>query len=108
MSHAIFLSGNLDDNSCYKAGAISFPSRKTICGQAAVRLHEITLREEFAKMNELMELSPFPKDYKLEFQIGALWIVLRALKVWEYNPMACLQMIVQLSQGLWESLHKSD
>jgi hypothetical protein len=68
MSHAIFLSGNLDDNSYYKAGVISFPSRKTICGQAAEGLYEITLREEFAKMNELMELSPFPKDYKLDFR----------------------------------------
>jgi hypothetical protein len=86
----------------------SFPSGKTICGQAAEGLYKIILKEEFARMNELMELSPFPKDYKLEFQIGALWIALRALKVWEYNPMACLQMIVQLSQGLWESLHKSD
>jgi hypothetical protein len=53
MSHAIFLSGNLEDNSNCKAGVISFPNGKTMWGQAAQGLYEITLSEEFAKMNEL-------------------------------------------------------
>jgi hypothetical protein len=53
MSHAMFLSGAMDDNSNYEAGIISFPNRKTLSGQAAQGLYEITLREEFARLNEL-------------------------------------------------------
>jgi hypothetical protein len=52
-SHAMFLSGGLDDGSNCEAGIISFPNGKTIGGQAAQGLYEITLREEFARLNEL-------------------------------------------------------
>jgi hypothetical protein len=43
MSHAIFFSKNLDDNSNYEAGVINFSNGKKIEGQP----------EEFSKMNEL-------------------------------------------------------
>jgi hypothetical protein len=52
-SHAMFLSGGLDDDSNSEAGIISFPNGKTLEGQAAQGLYEITLREEFARLNEL-------------------------------------------------------
>jgi hypothetical protein len=53
VSHLVFLSGNLDDNSNSEAGVINFPTGKTLGGQTAQGLYEITPREEFAKMNEL-------------------------------------------------------
>ncbi len=53
MSHAIFFSKNLDENSNYEAGVISFPNGKTIKGQSAQGLYKITQREEFLKMNHL-------------------------------------------------------
>jgi hypothetical protein len=43
----------LDEGSNCKAGVISLPNGKTLGGQAAQGLYEITLQEEFAKMNEL-------------------------------------------------------
>jgi hypothetical protein len=49
----VFLSEGLDDGSNCKAGTISFPNRKTLGGQVAQGLYVNTLREEFAKMNEL-------------------------------------------------------
>jgi hypothetical protein len=53
VSHAIFLSGGMDDISNCEAGVISFPDGKAMSGQAAQGLYEIMLCEEFAKMNEL-------------------------------------------------------
>jgi hypothetical protein len=53
MSHAISLSRNLDDDSSFEVGIISFHNSKTLSSQAAQGLYEIILREEFAKMGEL-------------------------------------------------------
>ncbi len=55
VSHTIFLIGNWKDNSICEGGegVISFPNGKTMGGQATQGFYEITLREEFAKMNEL-------------------------------------------------------
>jgi hypothetical protein len=43
ISHAVFLSGGLDDGINCEAGTISFPNRKTFVGQAAQGLYAITL-----------------------------------------------------------------
>jgi hypothetical protein len=52
-SHSMFLAGGLDDQSRCEVGIITFPDGKTLNGQAAQGLYEITLREEFARLNEL-------------------------------------------------------
>jgi hypothetical protein len=44
----------MDEDSNCEAGIIQFPDRKTMGGQTAQAIYEITLREEFAKMNELI------------------------------------------------------
>jgi hypothetical protein len=36
-----------------RLGIISFPNGKTLGGQTAQGLYEVTLREEFARLNEL-------------------------------------------------------
>jgi hypothetical protein len=53
VSHAVFLSGAMDKDCNCESGMISFPNRKTLSGQVAQGLYEITLHEEFARMNEL-------------------------------------------------------
>ncbi len=50
-SHSMFLAGGLDDKSNCEAGIISFPNGQMLGGQAARVLYEITLREEFARLN---------------------------------------------------------
>ncbi len=52
-SHSMYLAGGLDDQSRCEVGIITFPDGKTLDGQAAQGLYEITLREEFASLNEL-------------------------------------------------------
>jgi hypothetical protein len=52
-SHSMFLAGGLDDESRCEAGIVTFPDRQMLSGQAAQGLYKITLREEFARLNEL-------------------------------------------------------
>jgi hypothetical protein len=52
-SRSMLLAGGLDDKSNCEAGIISFPNGQTLGGQAAQGLYEITLREEFARLNKL-------------------------------------------------------
>jgi hypothetical protein len=49
----MFLSGGLDDDSSCEVGAVTLQSGKLLTGMASQGLYEITLREEFARMNEL-------------------------------------------------------
>ncbi len=53
VSHTMFLSGNLDDDSRCEVGAVTLQSGRMLSGMASQGLYEITLREEFARMNEL-------------------------------------------------------
>jgi hypothetical protein len=52
-SHSIYLAGRLNDQSRCEVGIVTFPDGKTLNGQAAQGLYEITLREEFARLNKL-------------------------------------------------------
>jgi hypothetical protein len=52
-SHSMFLAGRLDDQSRCEVGIVTFPDGKALNGQAAQGLYSITLREEFARLNEL-------------------------------------------------------
>jgi hypothetical protein len=49
----MFLAGDLDDNDNCEVGRITTTGGKALKGVAAQGLYEITLREEFARMNEL-------------------------------------------------------
>jgi hypothetical protein len=90
-SYSTFLAGGLDDKSDCKVGIINLPNEQALGGQAAQGLYETTLREEFARLNELT---------------GSLTLTsgivdsLEGTVVWEYNSMACPQTIVRLYRGM--------
>jgi hypothetical protein len=48
----------MHDDTC-EAGIIQFPDGKTMGGQTTLAIFEITLREEFAKMNKLTGTNTF-------------------------------------------------
>jgi hypothetical protein len=52
-SHSMYLAGELDDKSRCEVGVVTLPDGKALERQAAQGLYEITLREEFARLNEL-------------------------------------------------------
>jgi hypothetical protein len=90
VSHAMFLRGAMGDDSNCETGIISFPNGKTLGGQTAQGLYEVTLREEFARLNELTLTSG------VQARGGDKSIVdsLEGTVMWEYDSMACPQMIV--------------
>jgi hypothetical protein len=100
MSHAIFLSGNMDNDSNCKAGITSFPHERTTGDQTAQGMYEITLRDEFANMNELTGTITMSPGIKARESDMSLVDGLKGTVVWENDPMACPQMIVQLHKGL--------
>jgi hypothetical protein len=63
-------------------------------------LYEITLREEFAKMNKLNISITLSFGIQACVSDKSLVDSLEGTVVWEYDYMACLQMIVQLYKGL--------
>jgi hypothetical protein len=52
-SHTMFQSGGLDDESSCEVGMVTLRDGKVLSGLASQGLYEITLREEFARMNVL-------------------------------------------------------
>jgi hypothetical protein len=53
ISHAMFLSSAMDDDSNCESGIISIPDVNTLSRQAAQGLYGVTLCKEFARTNEL-------------------------------------------------------
>jgi hypothetical protein len=100
MSHTIFLSGNLDGGSNREAGTISFPNGKTLCGQTAKGLNEITLREELDKMNELTSSIMLSSSVQARVSKKSLVDSLEGTEMLEYDSMACPQMRIQLYRVL--------
>jgi hypothetical protein len=52
-SHSMHLASGLDDDSRCEVGFVTLPDGKVLNGQVAQGLYEITLREEFVRLNEL-------------------------------------------------------
>jgi hypothetical protein len=96
----MFLSGGLDDDSDGEAGIISLPNGKTLGGQAAQGLYEITLRQEFAKLNELSGSLTLASGVQARAGDKSMVDGLEGTVLWEYDSMACPQTIVLLFKGM--------
>jgi hypothetical protein len=73
----------VDDGSNCKAGTISFLNGKTLGGQAAQGLYEITLQEEFAKMNELTGSITLLSEVQAQVSNKSLVDSLEGTVIWE-------------------------
>ncbi len=98
-SHSMYLAGGLDDESRCEFGIITFPDGKTLNGQAAQGLYEITLREEFARLNELMGSLTLTSGVQAAAGDKSIVYSLEGTVVWKYDSMACPQTIVRLYRG---------
>jgi hypothetical protein len=90
----MFLAGGLDDKSNWEVGIISFPNGQTLGGQAAQGLYEITLREEFARLNKLTGSLMLTSCVQATAGDKSMVDSLEGTVVWEYDSMACPQTIV--------------
>ncbi len=100
VSHAMFLSGAVDDDSNCENGIISFPNGKTMGGQTAQGLYKVTLREEFARLSKLTGSLTLTSGVQARAGDKSMVENLEGTVVWEYDSMACPQTIVQLYRGL--------
>jgi hypothetical protein len=99
-SHSMYLASRLDDESRCEVGIVTFPDGKTLNGQAAQGLYEITLREEFARLNELTGSLTLTSGVQAAAGDKSIVDSLEGTVVWEYDSMACPQTIVRLYRGM--------
>jgi hypothetical protein len=96
----MLLADGLDDKSRCEVGIITFPDGQTLSGQAAQGLYEITLREEFARLNELTGILTLTSGVQVTAGDKSIVDSLEGMVVWEYDSMACPQTIVRLYRGM--------
>jgi hypothetical protein len=99
----MFLAGGLDAKSNCEVGIITFPNGQTLGGQAAQGLYEITLREEFARLNELTGSLTLTSGMQATAGDKSIVDSLEGTVVWEYDSMACPQTIVRLYRGMMKA-----
>jgi hypothetical protein len=87
-SHSMFLAGGLDDESRCEIGIVTFPDRKMLDGQAAQGLYKITLREEFARLNELTGSLTLTSGVQAAAGDKSIVDSHEGTVVWEYDSMA--------------------
>jgi hypothetical protein len=102
-SHSMFLAGGLEDQGRCEVGIVTFPNGKVLNGQAAQGLYEITLREEFARLNELMGSLTLTLGVQAAAGDKSIVDILEGTVVWEYDSMACPQTIVRLYRGMMKA-----
>ncbi len=90
----------MDDDSNCETWIISFPNRKTLGGHTTQGLYEVTLREEFARLNELTGSLMLASGVQALAGAKSKVNSLEGTVVWEYDSMACPQTIVQLYRGM--------
>jgi hypothetical protein len=103
VSHTMFLTGGLDDESRCEVGIITLPDDRVLNGQVAQGLYEITLREEFARLNELTGSLTLTSGVQAAAGDKSLVDSLEGTVVWEYDAMACPQTIVKLFRGMMKA-----
>jgi hypothetical protein len=102
-SHTMFLSGGLDDESSCEVGMVTLRNGKVLSGLASQGLYEITLREEFARMNELTGSLTLMSGVQARAADKSIVDSLEGTVVWEYDPMECPQTIVKLYKGMMQA-----
>ncbi len=79
------------------------PRLKVLNGQVAQGLYEITLREEFARLNELTGSLTLTSGVQAAAGVKSILDSLEGTVVWEYDSMACPQTIVRLNRGMMKA-----
>jgi hypothetical protein len=103
VSHTMFLAGDLDDDDNCEVGTVTTSGGKALKGVAAQGLYEITLREEFARMNELTGSLTLTSGVQARATDKSISDSLEGTVVWEYDPMECPQTIIRLYKGMMKA-----
>jgi hypothetical protein len=96
----MFLSGGLDDDSRCEVGMVTLPDSKVLNGLAAQGLYEITLREEFTRLNELIGSLTLTSGVQARAADKSIVDSLEGTVMWEYDSMDCPKTIIRLYRGM--------
>jgi hypothetical protein len=102
-SHSMYLASGLDDDSRCEVGIVALPDGKVLDGQAAQGLYEISLREEFGRLNELKGSLTLTSGVQATAGDKSIVDSLEGTVMWEYYSLACLQTIVRLYRGMMKA-----
>jgi hypothetical protein len=98
-SHSMYLAGGLDDESRCEVGIVTLPDGKVLNGQVAQSLHEITLREEYARLNELTGSLTLTSGVQAAAGDKGIVDSLEGTVVWEYDSVACPRPLSGCTEG---------
>jgi hypothetical protein len=97
-SHSFFVAGDLDDGHNCETGSISIGS-KVLEYQATQTILEITLMEEFAKINDVHGSIRLPGGIQAKVADQAISDSLVGTIVWRHRPTSCPGGLTQLYRG---------
>jgi hypothetical protein len=99
----MFLSGGLDVERRCEVGMATLPNGKVLNILASQGLCEITLRDEFARLNKLTGSLTLTSGVQARAADKSIVDSLEGTIVWEYDSMDCLQTIVRLYRGMMKA-----
>ncbi len=103
VSHTMFPAGDLDNDDNCEVGTVTTSGGMALKGVVAQGLYEITLTEEFARMNELTGSLTLTSGVQARATDESISDSLEGTVVWEYDPMECPQTIVRLYKRMMKA-----
>ncbi len=99
ISHSTFLHRDLNDGSYFETGVLELPGGRKIGGQATQAIYEITVLEEYAKLNDLT--GTIAGASGIWAKVGDLSLAdpVEGTYVWTHQEEECPRTLVQLYRG---------
>jgi hypothetical protein len=97
-SHSFFVAGDLDDGHHCQTGSVSI-GNKVLEYQATQTILEVTLMEEFAKVNDVHGLIRLPGGIQAKVANQTISDSLVGTIVWRHRPTSCPGGLTQLFRG---------
>ncbi len=99
ISHSTFLHGDLTDGSYCETGVLDLPGARKIGGQATQAMYEITVLEEYAKLNDLTGTITVASGISAKVGDHSLADPVEGTYVWTRQEEECPRTLVQLYRG---------
>ncbi len=96
ISHSTFLHGDLTDGSFCETGVLELSGRRNIGGQATQAIYEITVLEDYAKLNDLTGTITMASGISAKVGDLSLTDSVEGTYVWTHLEEECPRTLVQL------------
>jgi hypothetical protein len=97
ISYSTFLHGDLTDRNYCETGVLELPGGRKIGGQATQAIYEITVLEEYAKLNDLTGTITVASGISAKVGDLSLADPVEGTYVWTHQEEECPRTLVQLS-----------